>query len=165
MYQQNVVKVNMLKKHYVLIKDSSEFLYDYTLRHGRKHFCLYCLQAFRTAEKLKYHNKDFFRINGKQTIKIPKRRKYVKFKNPGRKIKPPFTIYVGFESLLVTAGNGKQNPNESYTNKYQTHVAYSYGYKFVCLDDTFSKPFKSYLGENEESKYCSDVMKKHTCDD
>ena len=119
------------KKHYVLIKDSNEFLYDHTLRHGRKHFCLYCLQVFRIPEKLKCHNKDFFRINGKQTIKIPKKGKYVKFKNSGRKIKSPFTIYAGFESLLVPEFNGKQNPNGSYTNKYQTHVAYSYGYKLV----------------------------------
>ena len=66
--------------------------------------------------------------------------------------------------------NGMLNPNESYTNKYQKHVACSYGYKLVCVDDQFSKPFKSYLGKDsvynfissmiEESKYCSDVMKK-----
>ena len=41
----------------------------------------------------------------------------------------------------------------------------------ICVDDTFSKPFKSYLGKDavcnfnnsriEESKYCSDVIKKH----
>ena len=68
-------------------------------------------------------------------------------------------------------GSDKQNQNESYTNKYKKkHVACSYGYKLVCADDKFSKPFKSYLGENavynfissmiEESKYCSDVMKR-----
>ena len=31
--------------------------------------------------------------------------------------------------------NRKQNPNGSYTNKYQKHVACSYGYKLVCVDD------------------------------
>ena len=35
--------------------------------------------------------------------------------------------------------NGKKNPNESYTNKYQKHVACNYGYKLVCTDDKFSK--------------------------
>ena len=59
----------------------------------------------------------------------------------------------------------------SLINKYQRHVACSYGYKLVCVDDKFSNPFKSYLGEDatcnfistmiEESKCCSDVMKKH----
>ena len=63
--------------------------------------------------------------------------------------------------------NGKQNPNEFYTNKYKKHVVCSYGYKFVSVDGTFSKPFKFYLDENvvfmliQESKYCSDVMKRN----
>ena len=64
----------------------------------------------------------------------------------------------------------KQRPNESYTNKYQKHVACSYGYKLVCVDDEFIKPFKSYLGKDvvynsissmiEEKSYCSNVIKK-----
>ena len=78
-------------------------------------------------------------------------------------------IYADFESILVPEKNGKQNPTESYTNKYQKHVACSYGYKLVCVDK-FSKPFKSYLGKDvvynivssmfKESRYCSDGMKK-----
>ena len=32
-------------------------------------------------------------------------------------------IYADFESILVSEDSGKQNPNESYTNKYQKHVA------------------------------------------
>ena len=41
----------------------------------------------------------------------------------------------------------------------------------MCVDDKFAQPYKSYLGEDavysfidsmvEESKYCSDGMKKH----
>ena len=126
------------------------------------------MQAFRTAEKLKSHIKDWFKTNGKITIKIPKKGEYVKFKNFQRKIKSPFMIYEDFESIPVPEYNGKQNPNESYTNKYQKHVACSY--KLVCVNDKFSKTLKSYLGENpvynflssiiEENKYCSDVMKK-----
>ena len=56
-------------------------------------------------------------------------------------------IYADFESNLVLEDNGNQNPNESYTNKCQKHVACSCGYKLVCVDDKF-KPFKSYSGEN-----------------
>ena len=56
-------------------------------------------------------------------------------------------------------------------------MACSYGYELVCVDNKFSKPFKSYYGEDavwnfinsmiEESKCCSEVMKKQqrTCDD
>ena len=66
--------------------------------------------------------------------------------------------------------NGKQNPDESYTNKYQKHVACSYGCKLICVDDKFSKPFMSYVSKDavysfinsmvEESKYYSYVIKK-----
>ena len=102
---------------------------------------------------------------------MPNMNKYIKFKKLARKIKSPFMIYADFKSILVPEDNRKQNPNEPYTNKYKKHVACSYGYKLVCVDDKLSKPFKSYLGEHavysfissmiEESKYCSDVMKKH----
>ena len=33
-----------------------------------------------------------------------------------RKVKSPFMIYADFESILVPEDNGKQNPEESYTN-------------------------------------------------
>ena len=55
-------------------------------------------------------------------------------------------IYADLEIILVPEDNVKQNPDQTYTNKYRKHVACSYGNKLVCVDDTFSKPCKSYLG-------------------
>ena len=69
---------------------------------------------------------------------------FVKFKNYERKLESPFMIYAEFESILVPKNNGKSNLNESNTYKYKKHVACSYGYKLVCVDDKFSKPFKTY---------------------
>ena len=56
-------------------------------------------------------------------------------------------------------------------DKLKKHVVCSYGYKWVCVNDKFSKLFKSYFGEDavynfissmiEENKYFSNVMKKH----
>ena len=37
-------------------------------------------------------------------------------------------IYADFESIPVPESNEKQNPNQSYTNKYQKHVASSNQY-------------------------------------
>ena len=74
-------------------------IYGHTLRLERKFFCRYCLQYFRTAEKLKSYIKDCFRIHCKQTIKIPKKGEYIKFKNFGRKIKSAFMIYAPFKVL------------------------------------------------------------------
>ena len=74
-------------------------------------------------------------------IKFSRKSEYVRFKNQKRKI--PFVIYADFESILVPEDNGRQNLDESYTNKYQKYVC-SYGYKLVYIDDEFSKSFKSY---------------------
>ena len=91
------------------------------------------------------------KIAFKQTIEMPKKGEYIKFKNFERKLKSIFMIYADFESLLVPQGNGKQKLTEFYTNKYQRHVACSYGYKLLCVDDKFSKPFKLYLREEAVS--------------
>ena len=146
-------------------------MYDDTLHCRRKYFCCYCLQAFSREEILKRHIKNCFKINGKQRIIMLKKGEYVKFKNYERKIKSSAIIYAGFESILVPEDNRKQNPEESYTNKYEKHIACSYGYKLVCVDDKFSMPFKTSLGKDivcnfinsmiRESKYFSDVIKKH----
>ena len=66
---------------------------------------------------------------------MSKKGEYVKFKNYERKIKSPFIIYADLESILVPEDNGKQNPEESYTNKYEKHIACSYGYELVCAGD------------------------------
>ena len=70
---------------------------------------------------------------------MSKNGKYIKFKNLEVKIKSPFEIYAEFESILVPEHNGKQNPNESQTNKYQKHVGCSYGYKLLYVNDKFTQ--------------------------
>ena len=100
-------------------------------------------------------------------LKLPRKDEYVRLKNYKRKIKLTYMIYADFKSILVPEDNRKQNPDGTYTNKYQKHVASTYSYKLVCVDDMFSKPFKSYLDKDvifnfikskiEERKYCSDI--------
>ena len=68
----------------------------------------------------------------------------VRLKNYENEIKSPCMVCADFESISVTEDNGKQNPEESCMNKYQKHVGSNYGYRLVCVDDSFSKPFKSY---------------------
>ena len=68
-------------------------MHDYTLHRGCKHVCRYFLKGFGTAETLTCYIEDFFKINGKQKIKMPNKGKY-RLKNYERKIKSPFMIYV-----------------------------------------------------------------------
>ena len=83
-----------------------------------KAFLSLLLQAFSTEEMLICQIKDYFKINGKQRIIMPKKMSTLNSKIMRGKMKPPFIIYADFESILVPKDNGKQNPEQSYTNKY-----------------------------------------------
>ena len=122
-------------------------MYNQTLHHDRKQFPFYYLQSFTTAQILEWRVNSYFGIYGKQIIKATKIVETVKFKNSTRKVKSPFMIYAHFESILISENNGKQKQDVFYTNKYQNHIGCSFGYKYVYVDDQFSKAFKSYLGQ------------------
>ena len=73
-------------------------MYDHTLHRGRKNKLLRCLRRVNILN-----------------AKILEEKK--------------ITVYdlCSLESILVPKDNEKHNPNESYTNKCQKHVACSYG--------------------------------------
>ena len=64
------------------------------------------------------------------------------------KKKSLFIIYADFESNLVPENNGNQNPEETYTRKYQKHISGSYGHMLGCVEEKWNKPFKCYLGRD-----------------
>ena len=99
----------------------------------RKHFYRYCLQAFSLEKILKFHVNDYFKINGKEMIKMTKNSDYLESKSYGRKIKLPFMAYAVFESILVPEDNGKRNPEESCNTNIKKHDAYSHGCKLMYV--------------------------------
>ena len=87
------------------------------------------------------------------------------FNNYERKIKSPFIIYGDFESIMVPEDNRKQNPDESYSNKYQKNLACSYDYILVSVYDKFSKPFKTYLREDDVFSFANSMIEERKCCD
>ena len=87
---------------------------------------------------------------------MPKKGEYAQLKNYERKINHPL-LSADFENVLASEDSGKQNPDEPYTNKYQKHVACSYGYKLVFVDN-FIKPFKSYLVEDAAYNFINSMI-------
>ena len=67
-------------------------------------------------------------------------------------------IMTDFESILAPEDKGKQNPEESYTNKYQKHIACRYGYKLVCVDDKLTKPSKVYLSKDAVYNFINSMI-------
>ena len=50
--------------------------------------------------------------------------------------------------------------NTSYTKKHQEHIPCSLSYKFVSIDDKFSKPVVLYRGKNVVNKFIEAVLNK-----
>ena len=167
------------KKHYVLIKDFSSFMYNQSKRKERKHFCMYCLQCFSSERILANHVNNCLTINGAQAINMPKQGENIlKFDNFHKQLPVPFVIYADFEAITKKVQGCEQSEEmkkdkdrRSYTEAYQTHEDCGYGYKVVCCyDDKYSKHTRIYRGENavykfmekmlEEVEYCKAVIKK-----
>ena len=60
---------------------------------------------------MKFQIEDFFKINGKTRIKMPKKGEYFRVKNFERKQNYPFMIYAAFENIQIPEDNGEQSPN------------------------------------------------------
>ena len=99
--------------------------------------CRYICETLRADRKI-IPDKFFGR-------KLERERKW-KWKDKNGKIKVckfKYAKKTDLESILLPQDNGNQNPEEPYINKHQKHIACSYGYKLVYVDDNFSKPFKT----------------------
>ena len=79
-------------KHYVLIKDFNQFMYNQTNHKERKHFCMYCLQCFSSERILTNHKANCITINGKQSIIMPRKGSFIKFENFHKQQAVPFVI-------------------------------------------------------------------------
>ena len=109
--------------------------------------------------------KDCFSINGAQSVRLEK--ETIEFRNYFKQIPVPFKIYADFESNLKAV----KIYEGFYSKKYQDHVPCSFAYKFVCIDDKFTKPIDVFRGKNapygfvkailKKFEYCKKVMKKH----
>ena len=124
---------------------------DHSLHRGRKHLSWYCVHAFITGEIFIRHILVVLELMVNTGLRCIKRvnilnSKILKERQSHNLIQ--FMIYADFELILVREEIGMQNPNEFNTKQYQKHVPCSYAYKLVCLDDKFSRPFKSNLEEN-----------------
>ena len=88
------------KKHYVQIKDFNRFMFNQSKHKERKHFCMYCLQCFKSESILTKHVYNCLTINGKQAINMPKERENIlKFNNFYKQQAVPFVIYADFEAI------------------------------------------------------------------
>ena len=81
------------KRHYTAIKDLSRLLRDSNSKHGHKqHFCLNCLQGFRSEESRDEHFK-YCKDNEAVRIEMPKEGSFMEFHDGQNQFKVPFVMY------------------------------------------------------------------------
>ena len=148
-------------------------MYNQTKHKERKHFCMHCLQCFRSERVLNNHKDNCIQVNGTQAINMPtKDNNILKFNNFHKQQSMPFVIYADFEAITERIQGCQPNDNKSYTEAYQKHTDCGYGYKVVCCyDDKYTKPIEIYRGKNavygfmekmlEEVKYCKTITRKY----
>ena len=103
------------------------------------------------------HKETCLKVNGKQIAKL--RSGSIKFKNYFKQLAAPFKIYLDFECNLEKIYTNEKGNDTLYTKKYQDHIACSFAYKVVCVDDNFNKPVVLYRGENAVCKFMKQFLK------
>ena len=112
----------------------------------KKHSCKYCLQCFSSKRDLVEHRKACLKTNGKRIVKL--KGDAIKFKYHFKQLAKLFEIHSDFWMLKGFRASDRNN-NTLRSEKYQVHIFGSFAYKFVCVDDRFSKPVVPYRGRNE----------------
>ena len=151
------------KLHYVLIKDVNRLLCSIRKSMSRMNFCLNCFHNCVSEDVLDTHRETCLDVNGVQAVKFPKEGTNIKFKKHKNQLPAPFVIYADFESLLVSdrERKGDEDVEESYTNRYQTHHACSFGLKTVChYDDFYSGEYTSYVGRDAAYVFLETVLRE-----
>lgn len=128
------------KSHAVYINAFNRFIIVKQGIKTKQKFSMKCLDCFSSEQILTNHCKVCLKLNDKQRVNMPEKGSNVQFINYHKKLQTRFIIYAEFKpNLKEVQKPNKYNSDVSYTDKYQTYIACSYGYKVVCANDRFSK--------------------------
>ena len=158
-------------RHYTAVKSLSRLLKSLNAKHhGAYHFCVNCLNGFRTESARDKHY-VYCSSNGEVNVKMPEEReKWLKFHDGQCQFKVPFMLYADFESILKPVDEKyrdrmKQLKTErkgeaSYTEKLNTHVPSGW-----CVYSKFAygdvpNPMTAYRGKDCVEQFVDHVEKE-----
>ena len=97
--------------------------------------------------------------------KLPEEGKNIlQFKNYCNQFQHPFNVVADFESTLIKIDDvEKEETNEDVevikTRKYQKHIPNSYGLKYNCIHDVYSKPVEIFNSSDPE-EVCENFIER-----
>ena len=158
-------------RHYTAVKSLSRLLKSMNAKHhGAYHFCVNCLNGFRTESARDKHYK-YCSSHGEVNVKMPKEsEKWLKFHDGQCQFKVPFMLYADFESILKPVDDKYRDQmnqlkterldKASYTEKLNTHVSSGW-----CVYSKFAygdvpDPMTDYRGTDCVEKFVDHVEKE-----
>ena len=121
------------KRHYNAIKSISRLLKSLNATHkGEYHFCMNCLNGFRTESARDKHY-EYCSSNGHVKVKMPiEKEKWLKFHDGQYQFKVSFMLYADFEGILkpvdeqyrdkMNTMKAERKDKALYTERINTHV-------------------------------------------
>ena len=151
-------------RHYTAIKSISRLLKSLNATHkGAYHFCMNCLNGFRTESARDKHY-EYCSSNGYVKVKMTaEKEKWLKFHDGQNQFMLPFMVLADFRSILkqvdeqyrgkMNTMNTERKSNAPYTEKINTHVQSGW-----CVHSTFAygdvpNPLKIYRGKKCVEKF------------
>ncbi len=162
------------KDHIVWIRNLGRLLRKEGDNKNQNYWCSQCLTcSYLTKEQLDNHQVSCFKNEAVHCImpikfdptkvdkkgNVAKAQDEVKFVNHNNKFKHPVSVYLDFESTLLSCKNHEANfqkpenngkKHEVKTTKYQKHKCNSVGIKFNCIHSEYSKPIEIFSNDNSE---------------
>jgi hypothetical protein len=145
---KNVVNLLLHNNHYVWLKNLDRFDASNTSKHTIYRCNQCCESRFATRELLNKHLKKCLNnITTPDEVMPTEGKNTMEFINENHTFLHPFHVIADFESTLETI----EEKTEDKTYKYQKHVANSYGLKYNCIHNQYSKELKIYNNENPDN--------------
>ena len=117
--------------------------------HGKKYFCQCCLQCLSPSKISRSNKGNFLTFNHTKSVLQPKEGTYNEFQHFKRLSKTTFASYAYFECVLVpSTGKNCNDPNTDCSS----------GYKLIYVDEQYSKPYKSYFGDDTIENVLNDMI-------
>ena len=142
------------KWHHLAVKKWPALFRGVTSKHVGDFYCLNCLHAYRTENKLKKHynvskNHDYFYVKmQKQDNEI------LKYNHGEKSMKVPYIIYADLESLLEKRSTCYNNPEKSSTTEINELTPSGYSLFIHCSFHLTKNKLDCYRGKDCMERFC-----------
>ena len=112
--------------HYVAVKSISRLCRGVTSNHNGDFYCRNCLHPYRTDNALKNHERLCNHHDHCGLKMSVEGKNILKHRSQGKSLRIPHIIYADLEALFRKIQSCQPNPENSYTEKKNVHIASGY---------------------------------------